>query len=85
MIYPIVLRRLFAQIGFGWAVRVMAFIMLATLLVSASLMRTRLPPRTSGPLVDFSALKDPAYVAFVTGKASMHLNSIGEILEDLWN
>ena len=43
----------------------MAFIMLATLLVSLSLMRSRLPPRKSGPIVDFSAFRDPAYSIFL--------------------
>lgn len=76
VIYPIVLHRLFAEIGFGWAVRVMAFIMLATLLVSAALMRTRLPPRTSGSVVDLSALNDPAYVVYLIGKASVDLKMI---------
>ncbi|KAL8766517.1 MAG: hypothetical protein Q9209_006733 [Squamulea sp. 1 TL-2023] len=69
LIYPIVLRRLITEIGFGWAVRVMAFIMLATLLLSLSLMRSRLPPRNSGPLVDFSAFHDPAYAIFLLSVA----------------
>ncbi|CAF9939081.1 MAG: hypothetical protein HETSPECPRED_001478 [Heterodermia speciosa] len=65
IVYPFVLRRLIAKIGFGWAVRVMAFIMLATLLISLSVMRSRLPPRKSGPIVDFSAFRDPAYSIFL--------------------
>ncbi|KAL8827911.1 MAG: hypothetical protein Q9191_002900 [Dirinaria sp. TL-2023a] len=65
IIYPIVLRRLIAEIGFGWAVRVMAFIMLTTLLLSLSVMRSRLPPRKSGPIVDFSAFRDPGYSIFL--------------------
>ncbi|KAL9028651.1 MAG: hypothetical protein Q9196_003016 [Gyalolechia fulgens] len=65
IVYPLVLRRLIADAGFGWAVRVMAFIMLATLLIPLSLMRYRLGPRKSGPIVDFSAFRDPAYAIFL--------------------
>ena len=46
----------------------MAFIMLATLLLSLSLMKSRLPPRKSGPIVDFSAFQDPAYSIFLICK-----------------
>jgi predicted MFS family arabinose efflux permease len=47
----------------------MAFIMLATLLLGISLLRPRLPPRKSGPVVDFAAFQDPAYTTFVVGLA----------------
>lgn len=67
--YPIVLRRLIVQVGFPWAVRAMAFIMLGTLGMGLALLRPRLPPRRSGPLVDFAAFKDPAYTTFVIGLA----------------
>ncbi|KAL2818238.1 major facilitator superfamily domain-containing protein [Aspergillus cavernicola] len=67
--YPIVIRRLIVQVGFPWAVRVMAFTMLGTLGIGIALLRPRLPPRRSGPLVDFAAFKDPAYSTFVIGLA----------------
>jgi hypothetical protein len=47
----------------------MAFIMLGTLGIGLALLRPRLPPRRSGPLVDFLAFKDPAYSTFVIGLA----------------
>ncbi len=43
----------------------MAFIMLATLLVPIALMKTRLPPRRSGPIVDVGALKERAFAMFL--------------------
>jgi tellurite resistance protein TehA-like permease len=69
VIFPVLLRRLIAEVGFPWAVRTMAFIMLATLGVGIALLRPRLPPRKSGPLVEFSAFKDLAYTTFVIGLA----------------
>ncbi|EED23495.1 monocarboxylate transporter, putative [Talaromyces stipitatus ATCC 10500] len=65
IIYPIVLRRLIVQIGFPWAVRTMAFIMLGTLLVSIVEMKPRLPPRKSGPLVNTEVLRDPIFVIWL--------------------
>ncbi|OQE43348.1 hypothetical protein PENCOP_c003G06762 [Penicillium coprophilum] len=65
IIYPVVLRRLIAQIGLPWAVRVMAFIMLGTLLISVAVMKPRLPPRKSGPLINFESLRDPAFAIWL--------------------
>lgn len=56
-------------VGFPWAVRTMAFIMLATLGIGIALLRPRLPPRKSGPIIDLAAFKDPAYTTFVIGLA----------------
>ncbi|CAI7581360.1 unnamed protein product [Penicillium palitans] len=65
IIYPVVLRRLIVQIGLPWAVRVMAFIMLGTLLISVAVMKPRLPPRKSGPLINVEALRDPVFVIWL--------------------
>ena len=65
VIYPVVLRRLIVQIGLPWAIRVMAFIMLGTLLISISIMKPRLPPRKSGPLINTEALKDPVFAVWL--------------------
>ncbi|KAL8790010.1 MAG: hypothetical protein Q9195_006559 [Heterodermia aff. obscurata] len=67
VIYPIIVRRMFQTIGFGWAVRTMAFVMLATISIAIFLLRPRIPPRKSGPLVIWSALKESAYASFVVG------------------
>ncbi|KAI9930678.1 hypothetical protein MW887_011433 [Aspergillus wentii] len=69
IVYPILIRRLIVTVGFPWAVRTMGFVMLATLGIGVSLLRPRLPPRRSGPLVDVDAFKEPAYATFVVGLA----------------
>lgn len=56
-------------VGFPWAVRTMALIMLATLGIGIALLRPPLPPRKSGPIIDLAAFSDPAYTTFVTGLA----------------
>jgi hypothetical protein len=67
--YPIAVKRLIDTVGFPWAVRAMAFIMLGTLLIGLAFLKPRLPPRKSGPIVDFAAFKEPAYTTFVIGLA----------------
>ena len=67
VIYPIVLYHLIPKIGFGWATRVIAFISLATLIVSNSVMRVRVIPSAKRKLIDLPSLKEPPYVLFVAG------------------
>lgn len=64
IIYPIVFYRLHPMIGFGWAVRVIGFIALGTLLVSLSVvkMRTRPPPRPR--IVDFTGFRELLFNLF---------------------
>lgn len=67
IIYPIVVRQLLDKVGYGWAVRVLGFINIASLAVVIAFMKPRLPPRKSGPLIDVDSLKDVPYVLHVLG------------------
>ncbi|KAK6204030.1 hypothetical protein LQW54_008491 [Pestalotiopsis sp. IQ-011] len=64
IVYPIVLKRLVGQIGFRWAVRVMAVIILGTLSISVAVMKPRLPPRRSGPLIDTKELGNKIFLGW---------------------
>lgn len=67
IVNPIMLERLFAKVGFPWAVRTMGFISLATLSVSITLMRQRLPPRKGGAIFEIKALREPEFVLYDAG------------------
>ncbi|KAH7250789.1 major facilitator superfamily domain-containing protein [Fusarium solani] len=68
VIFPIIFRRLVPRIGFGWTTRIIAFIVLSVLLVSLSVMKTRLPPpKHSRSLFDASAFKEPPFIVFSAG------------------
>ncbi|KAF2838148.1 MFS general substrate transporter [Patellaria atrata CBS 101060] len=67
IVYPIVVRQMLPTVGFGWTTRVIGFINIASLIAVAIVMKPRLPPRSTGPLVDFSAFKSPVYALFVSG------------------
>jgi predicted MFS family arabinose efflux permease len=65
LIYPTVARQLLPKIGFAWTVRVMGFMMLAMGVCYCSLLRPRLPPRKSGPLLELSAFRELPYSLFL--------------------
>jgi predicted MFS family arabinose efflux permease len=73
VIYPIVFHRLLNQIGFAWTTRVLGFMMLATLAVSVTLMKPRILPGKTRSLIDWTALKEPAYLFFVIGGSLVFL------------
>ena len=64
VIYPIVLYRLIDRIGFGWSVRVMGFIAMATLIFPIVVMKMRVKSTQARALIDFSAFTDLPYMLF---------------------
>ncbi|KAF2835120.1 MFS general substrate transporter [Patellaria atrata CBS 101060] len=67
IVYPIIVRQLLPKIGFPWTVRVIGFVMLVLSALTSALLRTRLPPRKSGPLVEWNAFKETTYVLYCVG------------------
>lgn len=67
MIFPVLVQQLLPKIGFAWTVRVLGFVNLVSLFLVIAFMKPRLPPRKSGPIIEWSALKDIPYVLFVLG------------------
>ncbi|KAJ6017825.1 major facilitator superfamily domain-containing protein [Penicillium sp. IBT 35674x] len=67
MLFPGLVKSLISSIGFGWTVRVLGFVMVATSIPATLLLRPRLPPRRSGPLVDWVAFREPTYILFILG------------------
>jgi MFS family permease len=67
MIIPGIFEGLLPRVGFGWTVRVLAFVTLAFQLLSFALARTRIPPRKTGNLLELSAFKEAPYALFTIG------------------
>ncbi|KAK1767215.1 putative major facilitator superfamily transporter protein [Phialemonium atrogriseum] len=69
IVLPIIFSRLEPVVGFGWATRVISFVLLAISAVPVVFMRTRVPPSARGAraLVDWTALRDAPFVVFVAG------------------
>ncbi|KAH6853946.1 major facilitator superfamily domain-containing protein [Chaetomium sp. MPI-CAGE-AT-0009] len=65
VVFPIIFSRLQPSVGFGWATRSIAFILLAMSAIPIVFMRTRVPPTAKRSMFDASALRDVPYVLFV--------------------
>ncbi|THU91895.1 MFS general substrate transporter [Dendrothele bispora CBS 962.96] len=69
----IAMQRLFAQVGFGWAVRILAFIVLSCVSTGFILCSTRLPPRKNSRIVDVRVFRDIPYSFLVFGAGTVAL------------
>ncbi|KAJ7881048.1 major facilitator superfamily domain-containing protein [Mycena olivaceomarginata] len=66
VIYPIIFRNLVPHVGFKWTIRTIAFINLATFVIAAFTLRTRLPrPKVLPRLFDVKAFITPGYCVYV--------------------
>ncbi|KAI0467311.1 major facilitator superfamily domain-containing protein [Xylaria cf. heliscus] len=74
LIYPAMARQLLPSIGFPWTIRAMGFVMLATMIFVLSFMRSRVPPRRTGSIVELSAFRELEYTFYAIG---MFLNFLG--------
>lgn len=66
-IYSVIVRQLLPNIGFGWTIRVLGFVNLVSLSLAFAFLKPRLPPRRSGPIVEWSAFKEVPYLCVVAG------------------
>ncbi|KAH7353922.1 major facilitator superfamily transporter [Plectosphaerella cucumerina] len=68
MLFPIAFARLEPLVGFGWACRFIAFVLLVLSIVPAIFMHARIPPSgQKRSLVDMSAFKDGPFCLMVAG------------------
>ena len=68
VIFPLMLQKLFATVGWGWAVRIQGFIMLALVTAAIMLVKARLPPRPGGTIVpDFTIFRLPSFALVTAG------------------
>lgn len=72
-VLPIAVQRLLRQVGFGWTIRILAFIVLACVTTAFFCCSPRLPPRKGGRVLDFRVFKSPAYSFLVFGAGCVAL------------
>ena len=63
IVYPIVFEK-FQHLGVRWATRIIAYMMLFTLLVPIMVMRRRIKQSIARRLFDFDAWTEPAFITF---------------------
>ncbi|KAI1130135.1 MFS general substrate transporter [Nemania abortiva] len=67
LIYPAMARQLLPRIGFPWTIRAIGFVMISTMVFVVVFMRSRLPPRRTGSLVEWSAFHELEYTFYAAG------------------
>ena len=67
IIYSIVFHRLEPRIGFGWATRIVAFIMLGTLILPITCLKMRIKPSSVRRLFDRQAWTEASFLVFAGG------------------
>ena len=67
-------QQLLPEIGFGWSVRALGLVVAVLGISAAIVLRTRVPPRKTGPLVEWAAFKEPPFALF---SIAMFLNFWG--------
>ncbi|KAG7053032.1 major facilitator superfamily transporter [Colletotrichum scovillei] len=72
--FPILLNYTMPHVGFAWAVRCQALMMLVLGVIAIALMRPRLAPRKKGPLVEWGAFRERSYTCFAIGSFFVFLS-----------
>lgn len=62
LVFPAIAERLLPEVGFAWTVRVMGFVMMVIMVICGIFMKPRLPPRKSGPIVEWGAFSELTYL-----------------------
>ncbi|PNY28222.1 transporter MCH4 [Tolypocladium capitatum] len=64
MVFPLMAQQLLPRVGFAWTVRAMGLVVLVSSAVLLAVVRTRLPPRRAGPVVELAAFRETPYLLF---------------------
>ncbi|CCT73259.1 related to monocarboxylate transporter 4 [Fusarium fujikuroi IMI 58289] len=64
IVFPLIAQQLLPKIGFRWTVRVMGLVVAMSSMIIMIIAKTRLKARKAGPLVEWAAFREPAYVLF---------------------
>ena len=64
LVFPAMVRQMLPSVGFGWAMRAVGFIQVAILIACNLVVKPRVKPNPSGPLVELAAFKEPPYTLY---------------------
>jgi MFS family permease len=74
LFYAAILQNVLPSLGLGWALRVIGFIFVATMIPANFLLKPRRIKRSKGPIVEWAAFTEPPYAFFACG---MFLSMVG--------
>ncbi|PYH91432.1 MFS general substrate transporter [Aspergillus ellipticus CBS 707.79] len=81
LIFPLMLQSLLPRVGWGWSIRILAFILLMLCAISAAFCRSRVPPRRGAETTWRDTLPDPRI--FMDGTGAMAVTTAGVLFTDL--
>lgn len=67
LVYPAMFQQLIPTLGYGWTMRAIGFATMGCLILCNILARPRLPPYSTGPLVELAAFREASYTLFTIG------------------
>lgn len=66
LVYLAIFQQLIPRLGYGWTMRALGFTTTFCLILSKILVKPRLPPYSTGPMVELAAFKETSYTLFAT-------------------
>ncbi|OGM40896.1 monocarboxylate transporter [Aspergillus bombycis] len=81
VVFPLMIQALLPQVGWGWSIRILAFVLLALCTISVTFCRSRVPPRNGAETTWRDTLPDPRI--FMDGTGVMAVTTAGLVLTDL--
>jgi MFS family permease len=81
VVFPLMIQSLLPQVGWGWSIRILAFVLLVLCTTSMAFCRSRIPPRKGSQTTWRDTLPDPRI--FMDGTGAMAVTSVGALLMDL--
>ncbi len=81
VLFPLMIQSLLPQVGWGWSIRILGFVLLVLCAISVAFCRSRVPPRKGAATTWRDTLPDPRI--FMDGTGAMAATSAGVLLTDL--
>ena len=81
VLFPLMIQSILPQVGWGWSIRILGFVLLTLCGISAAFCRSRIPPRKGAATTWRDKLPDPRI--FMDGTGAMAATTAGVLLTDL--
>lgn len=67
LFYAAILQNVLPKLGLGWTLRVIGFVFMASMIPANFLLKPRRIKRSTGPIIEWNAFKEPPYAFFALG------------------
>ncbi|KAE8152621.1 major facilitator superfamily domain-containing protein [Aspergillus avenaceus] len=81
VLFTLMIQALLPQVGWGWSIRILAFVLLVLCVISATFCRSRIPPRKGEQTTWRDTVPDPRI--FIDGTGVMAATTAGVLFTDL--